>query len=314
MPVPLVARHTRRVAVVLLALVLAACSGGPAGPSLSATAPADWPRQGAQELVPIPVASELAIGSNRFLLNLVDPANEPLAAPDRPVELRFFDLATDAEQPAITVAGTYLPTIPQLPGLYRATVDFPRAGDWGLEVVATEADGSQRAGRVVFGVREESSTPAIGAYAPSTITPTGDDPPSIATISTDDDPVTAFYTTSVDRALDAGIPFLLIFSTPAFCRTAVCGPALDIVKSVAPEYGDRMTFIHVEPYELEMVDGALQPVLVDDQLVPVAPVVEWGLLTEPYIFVVSDVGRVTAKFEGVAAADEIRAALDDVLR
>lgn len=307
------ARHSRRLVVVLLALVLTACAGGPAGPSASGSVPADWPRQGAQELVPIPVASELVIGSNRFLLALVDPANEPLAAPDRPVELRFFDFAADADQPAITVAGTYLPTIPELPGLYRATVDFPRAGEWGLEVVATEADGSQRAGRVVFGVLEEGSTPAIGEYAPATVTPTGDDPPSIAAISTDDDPVTSFYTTSVDRALDAGIPFLLIFATPAFCKTAVCGPALDIVKSVAPEYGDEMTFIHVEPYELEMVDGALRPVVVDDQFVPVEPVAEWGLLTEPYIFVVNDMGRVSAKFEGVAGADEIRAALDDVL-
>jgi hypothetical protein len=44
--------------------------------------------------------------------------------------------------------------------------------------------------------------------------------------------------------------------------------------------------------------------------VPVPATVEWGLPTEPYIFVVDSAGRVTAKFEGVASDDELRAAAD----
>ena len=95
----------------------------------------------------------------------------------------------------------------------------------------------------------------------------------MAALSTDDEPVIFFYETSVADALAAGDPFLLIFSTPAFCRTATCGPALDIVKTVAPEFQERVTFIHVEPYQLEMANGQLQPVLRDGQALMAKPLV-----------------------------------------
>ncbi|HEX2076803.1 MAG TPA: hypothetical protein VHG08_03815, partial [Longimicrobium sp.] len=33
---------------------------------------------------------------------------------------------------------------------------------------------------------------------------------------------------------------------------------------------------------------------------------QWGLPTEPYVFVVDSSGNVTAKFEGIASAEELR--------
>lgn len=300
---------------VAFVMLLGACTSAPSMTTPTPATPASgWAQQGVNDVLPIVVSSELAVGQNRFLLNLVDRQNEPLAAADRSVTLSFFDLATDADEPAVTVPGTYLPTLATLPGLYRATVELDRAGEWGLEVMTSDADGSPRSGRMVFNVRDEFSTPALGEQAPASETPTAETPDQIDAISTDDDPNPAFYTTAVADALAAGQPFLLIFSTPAFCRTATCGPALDIVKSVAPEFQDQATFIHVEPYELESVDGGLQPVLQNGQLVPVPSVVEWGLLTEPYIFVVNADGEVTAKLEGVASEAEIRAALEEVAR
>lgn len=330
--------HRPLLLVALVALV-AGCAGRPAsttdaGPAMPATPGASvdlsgscsgtvpgavatrypgWPPDATAELVPVPVSTELAVGENRFLLNLLDASNEPLAAPDRSVEMRFFDLAADAEIPATTAQGAFLETAEGLPGLYRADVRFPCWGEWGVEVVAREADGTERTGRAIFPVRPRTTTPVIGGEAPASETPTADSAEEIAAISTDDDPDPDFYTTSVEQALTAGEPFLVIFSTPAFCRTRTCGPALDIVKSVAPDYADDVTFIHVEPYELAMADGRLQPVLSEQNLpVPVPAVTEWGLPTEPYIFVVDGEGLVRAKMEGVASADEIRAALDQV--
>ncbi|HSH22364.1 MAG TPA: hypothetical protein VK992_07105, partial [Candidatus Caenarcaniphilales bacterium] len=67
------------------------CSGMTA--SAQATQYAGWPPGETFELIPIPVSTELAVGPNRFLLNLLDSRNEPLASPDRDVELRFFNLA-----------------------------------------------------------------------------------------------------------------------------------------------------------------------------------------------------------------------------
>jgi hypothetical protein len=82
---------------------------------------------------------------------------------------------------------------------------------------------------------------------------------------------------------------------------------------VAADFKDELAFIHVEPYQLETTDAGLQPVLSEAggfQAVP--SVVEWGLLSEPYIFVVDDDGTLAAKFEGVAGADELREAFQAV--
>jgi hypothetical protein len=319
-------RHAiRSLSLVALAPILAACATGapapvstptPAVAPTTAPQPTGWPGwqlpADGGELVPIPVSSELAVGENRFLLNLVDTQNEPLASPDRPVSLRFFDLAEDPAAPALTVDADYLPTIPQLPGLYRAMVEFDRPGPWGIEAVATEADGSARTGRMIFSVLEQTSTPPLGAQAPETDTPTAQTPAEIAAISTDRHPDASFYRTSVADALAQDRPFLLFFGTPAFCRTAVCGPVMEILKDVAPEFDGQVEVIHVEPYELHEVDGNLQPVLEGGQLVPVPSVIEWGLRTEPMIFAVDADGRVTAKLEGVASAQELRAAMAEI--
>src|SRR5207247_7325216 len=102
--------------------------------------------------------------------------------------------------------------------------------------------------RVIFTVRDHSSTPAIGAPAPPADSPTlesaGGDPRKI---STDPDPDPRLYQLSIRQALAAKKPFLLIFSTPAFCQTATCGPTLQVVRGALAGY-PNLTAIHVEPY------------------------------------------------------------------
>ncbi len=305
----------RTVTVIVLAAVLVGCGslGTPTPPGATSSAPtsyAGWPPTESFELIPIPVSSELTVGPNRMLVNLIDSANEPLAAPDLAVRLQLYDLSADPATPKSQVDAVYTPLLEGRPGLYRAQVAFDRAGDWGLEAIATDAGGAQRTGRMVFSVRETSTTPAIGGPAVSSQTPVASTAAEVAAISTDDDPDLDFYRQSVADALEAGEPFVLVFSTPAFCRTATCGPALDVVKSVAAFHKDQVGFIHVEPYQLEQVNGTLQPVLSDQNLpIAVEAANEWGLPTEPYIFVVDGAGRVTAKFEGVAGAEELEAAI-----
>ena len=59
-----------------------------------------------------------------------------------------------------------------------------------------------------------------------------------------------------------------------------------------------MTFINVEPYQLEDVDGQLQPVLdANGELQATTTTNEWGLLTEPWIFVVDRDGIVRGSYE-----------------
>ncbi len=272
-----------------------------------------WPPNATFELIPIPVSNELVVGENRLLVNLVTSQNEPLADPNRRVDLNLYNLAADHETAAVSASATYLPTIEGRPGLYRAEVELGAAGQWGLEAVAHEADGSTRTGRRVFAVGETGTTPRIGAPAPASETPTAESASEIAEISTDDEPDPDFYEQSVDAALEAGRPFALVFATPAFCTSATCGPTLDLVKAAAADFKERMSFIHVEPYRLHTVDGRLQPELSDRNLpIPVDAVNQWGLPTEPYVFVVDADGNVSAKFEGIASDEELRAAFEAV--
>jgi hypothetical protein len=82
-----------------------------------------------------------------------------------------------------------------------------------------------------------------------------------------------------------------------------------------------LNFVHVEPYELHLAAGLhiggtpLQPTLdANGRPKLAAAVIEWGLPSEPYVFVVGSDGTVSAKFEGVAYHDELVAALDGLLR
>jgi hypothetical protein len=300
-------------AVILFSVLTVACSTGATG-SPSPQGYAGWPPAQSYPLIPVPVSSEYAVGPNRLLVNLLDAqTNGSIAQPDIPVQLRLYNLAVDAANPAVTADATYMTTIPQLPGLYRATVNIPSAGEWGLEAIEEPGTPQSRVGRFIFDVRPTSSTPAIGAAVQAEDTPTATDAAGIAAISTDPTPDPDFYTTSISAALAAHEPFVVVFATPAFCRSATCGPTLDVVKGVAANFKSRLTFIHVEPYELTMTDGHLQPVLdTDNNPIPVKSVNDWGLPTEPYIFVVDSSGKLSAKFEGIAAADELTAAFDAV--
>ncbi|HZX55706.1 MAG TPA: hypothetical protein VFE86_13550, partial [Ilumatobacteraceae bacterium] len=270
-----------------------------------------WPPNVASDLIPIPVSTELVVGPNRMLVNLITQQNEPLGSADRPVQFKLYNLAADPATAKVDTQATFLPTIQGRPGLYRADVTFDAAGDWGLETITTEQDGSHRSGRMIFSVLAQGTTPRIGDQAPTSTTPTATTADEIAHVSTDTHPDPDFYKVSEPDALTQHKPFVIVFATPAFCRTAMCGPTLDIIKSAAADYKDKLTFIHVEPYQLTYSNGQLQPVLTKDNLpIPVDATNIWGLPTEPYTFVVDSSGKVTAKFEGIVAPEELHAAFD----
>ncbi|MGZ6372172.1 MAG: TlpA family protein disulfide reductase [Candidatus Limnocylindria bacterium] len=308
-------------AVVAIGLALVACSNGAGESVLPSTAGQypGWPGSGAivgsGDFVPIMVSSEVGTGHSRVLIALTDAAGRDLGAQDVTVEERYYDLAGSTEKPVSTADGTFRWLIPDSKTIYTSYADFAHPGDWGVEVTAHQPGKSNRTARVTFSVRDTTTTPAIGAAAPPSDTLTATDPAALVVISTDTDPDPAFYALSVKDAIAAGKPFVLVFATPLFCTSGLCGPALDLVKQVAPDYVGRVNFIHVEPYILQVKDGRTQPELdVTGYPKSVRAAVEWGLPTEPWVFVVDAQGKVAAKFEGMAYPDELTAALDAVLR
>lgn len=311
-------------AAFVIGLALSACSttpgaSGSASPSAGEGQYPGWPGSGSvvtnSDFVPYMVNADLAVDTIRIMVDLKDSQGRELSSADLDAHLALYDLATSVDTAVSQVDGAFRWLIPDAKGIYTAPAAFSHAGDWGLEVVGTAAGKSAQTARVVFSVRDVSQTPAIGADAPPSDTLTATDPAALVAISTDEHPDVAFYALSVKDATAAGKPFVLVFATPLFCSSGVCGPALDQVKTIAPDYTGRVNFVHVEPYVLEMKDGHPQPETdVTGRPKPIRAVVEWNLPTEPYVFVVDARGRVAAKFEGMAYPDELRAVLDALLK
>lgn len=329
-----------RVAAALLALLLVGCSGTggaaspastvpsgssvpsasgaagacPASPEPSQETVTSW--AGAQQPSVFPQlinpTGTVACGSNRFLFSFLDDSNTPVASPDRSVEVALYDLGADPGTAALTVPATFIWAIEPDVGLYVAQLDLPTSGLWGAEFRTAVGDGPVETIRVPFDVQTEPTVVSVGDAAPASDTPTlADVGGDVTQLSTDEDPVEAFYETSVADALAAQEPFLLVFATPKFCATAQCGPTLDRVKAVAAAHPD-LTVINVEPYELEPVEGQLQPVLTEGQLTPTAATTEWRLPAEPWVFLVDGEGVVRGSYMLVFDEAELDAAIEDL--
>lgn len=285
----------------LLALTASACGGG--GDDEPGAAATDGAATGAKsfeqpftdvEVYPVFASSEVVQGDNRFLIGLLNDEDAPIASPDISMHVAFYDLAESAERPAFETDAEFIDTGPR--GLYVTYPAFDSAGRWGAEV-SVEGGGYDETVRASFEVAQQGSTPAVGAPAPASETPTGSGR-RLEKITSDAEPDPDFYRTSIDEAVAAGKPFVVTFATPKFCSSAVCAPTLDIVKKESKDW-PKVEFIHVEVYDLGDIES----------LKPVPAVREWGLPSEPWVFVVDAKGKVAAKFEGTVSPRE----LDDAL-
>jgi len=242
----------------------------------------------------------------------VDKDNKPVSAPDRTASVAVF------AGPQPSGSATSVPATFQWgneaakQGYYIADVSFSKAGQWSA-LFTTAAPGSpQEQVPFMFDVKDKHSAVSVGQPAPRTPTPTGASVGGrLAEVSTDPNPDPRFYQLSEDQALDQHKPFVIVFATPAFCTSQLCGPTLDRVKALAKSY-PSVTFIHVEPYVMQVEDGRLQPVLANGALVPVDATNQWGLVSEPWVFVVDRNGIVQGSLDIVFSSDELAAAIDKV--
>jgi hypothetical protein len=301
---------SRAAALTVVALVVAACtSNTSANPPPGATAsPVGSARL---DVLPTIVSTELGVGPNRILVSVLDPTGtKPAGSPDRKVSVAFRGPSgeTIASQPS-----TFIWAIQSVVGVYVLHATFPTAGAWTADFT-TSAPGSPEA-TIPFGfdVKTRTDVLAPGDPAPSVATPTtasvGGD---VRKVSTDTNPVARFYQTSESDALAAKKPFVLIFATPKFCKSSVCGPTLEKLKPVAAAHPE-MTFINVEPYLLQDDQGQLQPVLdAGGNLQAVPATVAFKLSSEPFVFVVGGDGKISSSFELVFSPEEIDAAIKAV--
>lgn len=286
-------------------LLVAACGPATPTPRPPASAPASLATGG---VLPQIISSELIKGPNRIIFSFLDArGSKPVGSPDRTATVEFKGPGGES---AAAPAALFVWAIEGVSGVYVTHADFPVTGVW-TATFTTSAPGSpEESVPFSFDVKEDASVIEPGEKAPSVDTPTlADVSGDVSKISSDETPVPAFYEVSVADALAARKPFVLVFATPKFCVTKTCGPTLEKIKTVAAAHPD-VTFINVEPYKLEVVDGQLQPVLSASNGLQTVPATDaYGLLTEPFVFVVGGDGIVKASFELVFAPSEIDEAL-----
>ena len=258
---------------------------------------------GSDEVEPFVVVASsngsIGIGEQRLLFALVDPeTDEFLASPDREATVTIRD---ENGSPLDSYPMEFIWTVPDVRGLYVAHVDIPEAATYQATI---DAEGMATAGPAGFVAFDDPPLIEPGEEAPASETRTSAEFPDLSIITSDPEPDPAMYQSSVASAVTSGVPSVIVFATPAFCASQTCGPLLDQVKALRPDY-PGVEFVHVEIYEDLQVSSP-------EELTVVPATDEWGLPSEPWVFVVDPSGVVTSAFEGAASDAELTAAIDAV--
>jgi hypothetical protein len=304
-------RPAALVARVGIAWVL--CTGPAAAGELSP------PATGA--LQPMITTSELVVGRNRFAFGLLKDGS--LLA-DRRVAVRLYDVReADAQLVAVTPAvyqpleviegGRHIHVHPDgtrhvhgsesdVHGIYVAHLTLERPGPWGVEIVVHEAQGAAQAARLSVTALAQPHAPLPGTAAPRSRNLIASDVSDLRQIDSSEPPDPRLHQTRIADAIRQSRPQVIVFATPKYCTSRVCGPVLDVVRTLIAAYGDRVAFVHEEIWQA----GGTQ------RLSPI--VEEWNLRSEPWIFIVDGAGVIRARFEGLTTRRELETALRQTLR
>ena len=170
--------------------------------------------------------------------------------------------------------------------IYEATnVEFKAPGKHALLIV-TKLDDQLVAAPAQVVVRKESPVPDVGDPAPVVQTDTVASGGGIEAVDTRRPTAPELHRTNFADVAGKK-PVALLFATPQYCESRVCGPVVDIALQLEQEYGDRVQFIHQEVFEDNDPNKGLRK-----------PLREFGLPTEPWLFTIDAKGRVAARLEG----------------
>lgn len=186
--------------------------------------------------------------------------------------------------------------------VYSAELNFPREGAWRIAAVVKE-DG-ELGGKLLTGVEvgEFEAIPRSGREAPLIHTPTaaeaGDDLSQITTRVPPDTQNKVDYADVLGKE-----PIVLLFATPQFCQSRVCGPVVDQTEQAKQKYGDEAAFIHMEIYNQNDPDDGVRP-----------QVRAFHLPTEPWLFTIDREGFVSDAIEGGFGTELLDQAIEKAIR
>jgi hypothetical protein len=272
------------------AVLLGACGGGDDEPKADPESDVD----GDLVLVlyvpePIYVAERV----NRIPFGLAD-SQGLIEAADTPEEIEVEVLGPDNERigEPITVAS-------HTKGLERAY--FPlelELGEAGIYTVRADLGGdAPTESQLAVNVVGEMQLIKPGDVMPALESPTAADARGVNPICTAD-PVCALHDVTVAEALAAGGPLAILVATPAYCRSAACGPVHGILLEALADH-PGVKALHLEVF----ADPA-------KSLQVLAPAVNQLLLPfEPALLLVGSDGKVAQRLDAIYDAVEVDAAL-----
>jgi hypothetical protein len=306
--------RVRTAALLLVALAAVGCSGSSDSGESSQGETFDQLAAGEQIAV-TPGTSDLAPGPIRYTFLILDEHGRPIEKPSARIWIartrdavpfvqttaRFVPVdVPEKDQPHMS-GGVFHDDLEVGNGVYVVNTRLDKPGIYWLLARPAGVKDLQALGNIV--VRIRTSTPAVGATAPPSKTPTLGEAP-LRLLTTRVPPDRALLRYSIADSLRRHVPFVVTFATPAFCSSRLCGPVVDIVDRVRRDFAGRgVRFIHVEIYARNNPSNGVNRF-----------VKQWGLPSEPWTFLVGRDGRIKAKFEGVVSVGELRAAVRRTLR
>jgi hypothetical protein len=177
--------------------------------------------------------------------------------------------------------------------VYTTTIDFPSEGEWRIAALIKQGDEITATLLPSATVGEYASVPRVGEKTPEIHTPTPEDTGGdLSQITTRIPPDTQ---NRVDYADALGKePIVLLFATPQFCQSRVCGPVVDVAEQVKDQYGDEVAFIHMEIFNDNDPSKGARP-----------QVRAFHLPSEPWLFAIDRHGTIRAEIEGAFGVDEL---------
>ncbi len=250
---------------------------------------------------------DVSVGENRFGFVLTSP-DALIRAPEAMVSSLYFADGDSAGEVRQTASATFRPWPYGTRGLYTTRLNFDRPGNWGIEVSISDEDGSDSTAQLRFEVRQATSAPAVGSPAIKSKSKTINDVDSIDELTTGSLHDPELYQLTIEKAVENGLPSVLVIASPAFCTNAVCGPQVKTLHELKEEYKGQANFVHVDFYDNpHEIQGDLS-------IARLSPAVtEWMLPSTEWSFVIDREGKVAARFEAYATLEELEQALQPLL-
>jgi hypothetical protein len=167
--------------------------------------------------------------------------------------------------------------------VYSTQLDFPSEGEWRIAALIREGDELSTRLLPSAVVGEFRRVPRPGRKAPA-----------IGAVGAQK---------NVDYAQALGKrPIVLLFGTPKFCQSRVCGPVVDVTEQARHEYADKAAFIQMEIYSDNDPEKGIS-----------SQVRAFHLPSEPWLFTIDREGDVSSAIEGAFGAELLTEAIERVV-